>query len=94
MSMDDTQKMLRTIINGQSAMKSELLSEIRKGDEELGSEIKGLRKETKEGLKKVNRRLDLIGKQVAYLDDDAPTGEEHDELEKRVKKLEHKVVTS
>ena len=93
MSMDDTKKMLRTIINGQSAMKSELLSEIRKGDEKLGSEIKELKKETKEGLKKVNYRLDLIGKQVAYLDDDAPTGEEHEELKERVTKLEHKVAT-
>jgi hypothetical protein len=74
MVMDDLKKMIRSVINSQSSMKSELLSEIRKGDEKLSSEIKEFKKETKEGFKKVNYRLDLIGKQVAYLDDDAPTG--------------------
>ena len=91
--MDDLKKMIRTVINNQSSMKSELLSEIRKGDEKLHTEIKELRTETKEGFKKVNHRLDLIGKQVAVLDDDAPTGDEHNELKERVTKLEHKVAT-
>ncbi len=90
--MDDTKKMLRVIINGQSAMKSELLGEIGK-----------LRKETQKGFEDVNdkidkvnknltQRIDNIGLQVANLEDDAPTVEEFDKLEKRVSKLEQKTV--
>lgn len=52
------------------------------------SELKKGQTEIKEELKKVNTRLDVIGKSVAYLEDDTPTREEHDKLEKRVKKIE------
>lgn len=41
------------------------------------------------GFKEVNDRLDKQGKQLAYLEDDAPTRGEFDELTKRVEKLEH-----
>lgn len=92
--MDDTKKMLRVIINGQSAMKSELLGEIHKVDKKLGSDIASLRKETKEGFEKLTKRVDKIGLQVANLEDDVPTIEEHDELKKRVGKLEQKIVVS
>jgi len=97
--MDDTKKMLRTIINGQSDMKAELLTKIDGVEKGLGKRIDGvetelskLKSEVKTGFKKVNNRLDLIGKQVAYLEDDAPTRDEHDELVRRVTKLEHKAV--
>lgn len=59
--MDDVKQMFRKIINGQSAMKAELLT-----------------------------RLDKIGLAVARLEDDAPTIEEFDKLEKRVTKVELK----
>lgn len=91
--MDDTQKMLRVVINGQSSMKSELLGEINKLRKETRKGFEDQKKESSETEKRLTHRLDLIGKQVAYLDDDAPTGEEHKELKERVTKLEHKVAT-
>jgi len=85
--MDDTQKMLQTIINGQSAFRQEILSKIDKleskvdkGFEEVNTRIDG-----------THERMDKIGKQLAYLEDDAPTREEFDQLDRRVEKLEHKV---
>lgn len=86
--MDDTKKMLRAIINGQSAMKSELLGKI----ESVHKEVQDLRDETTSGFKKLTERVDKIGLQVAYLEDDAPTREEFDNLELRVKKVEQKWV--
>lgn len=50
-----------------------------------------LQHDTKEGFKKVNHRLDLQGKQLSYLDDDAPTREEFDQLEQRVVSVENKL---
>ncbi len=98
--MDDTKKMLQTIINGQSAMKSELLGEIQKVDKKLSSEIGSLRtdvgslrKETKEGFERLTMRVDKIGLQVARLEDDASTREEYDNLEKRVGILEQKIAS-
>jgi len=91
--MDDTKKMLRAIINGQSSMKSELLSEIHKVDKKVDN----LEKKVNDGFKnvglefkKVNERIDKLGKSLAYLEDDAPTVEEFDKLEKRVTVVEHK----
>ncbi|OGM25459.1 hypothetical protein A2715_05420 [Candidatus Woesebacteria bacterium RIFCSPHIGHO2_01_FULL_39_32] len=90
--MDDVKKMFRTIVNGQSAMKQELLTEIKKVHEKLTGRIDSLSSEMKNGFKKVNRRLDTIGKNVAYLEDDAPTIEEFNKLEKRVSRLETRTV--
>ncbi|KKQ97752.1 MAG: hypothetical protein UT24_C0012G0063 [Candidatus Woesebacteria bacterium GW2011_GWB1_39_12] len=89
--MDDVKKMFRVIVNGQSAIKQELLSEIKKVDKSLSGRIDSLTTEMKEGFKKVNKHLDMIGKSVAFLEDDTPTWEEHDELEKRVTKVEKKL---
>lgn len=75
--MDDTKKMLRAIINGQSALKSELLGEIKK----VSADLNNHRQETKNGFEKVTARIDKIGKQLAYLEDDTPTSEEYDSLE-------------
>jgi hypothetical protein len=93
--MDDTKKMLQAIINGQSAMKSELLGEIQKLEKkvdteigELKKDIGSLRNETKEGFEKLTERVDNIGLQVARLEDDAPTREEFDDVDSRLKKLE------
>ena len=86
--MDDTNKMLRAIINGQSAMKSELLGEIQKLDNKLNIKIDVLTKETKEGFEKLTERVDKIGLQVARLEDDTPTRDEFDDVNDRLKKLE------
>ena len=67
--MNDTKTMLRAIINGQSALKEELLKKIEGVDKKLSSDIGGLRTEMKMGFKKVNDRLDKQGKSLAYLED-------------------------
>ena len=60
----------------------------------IASSIALLRQEMKNGFKDVNERVDRLGGDIAYLEDDAPTREEHDELEKRVTKLEHKIISN
>jgi predicted nuclease with TOPRIM domain len=87
--MNDINKMLKTIINGQSALKEELLRRIDKTVAKLSRRINGLEKKTESGFKEVNERLDKIGKQTAFLEEDTPTRKEHNQLEKRVGKLEH-----
>ena len=50
-----------------------------------------LLKRMKDGFKKVNYRLNMIGKSVAFLEDDAPTKEDFGKLENRVTKVENKL---
>lgn len=94
--MDDVKQMFRKIINGQSALKSELFVEIRKVDKKVGDlEIKIDKGFSNVGKKLVGltKRVDKIGLQVARLEDDASTNEEFDKLEKRVVKVEQKVAS-
>lgn len=94
--MDDTQKMLQAIINGQSTLKQELSSKIDKVDQKvdrLGERVEGLDGKIDRVEKRLTQRLDKIGRQLAYLEDDAPTREEYDNLEKRVDKIEQKVAS-
>ncbi|OGM21637.1 hypothetical protein A2955_02315 [Candidatus Woesebacteria bacterium RIFCSPLOWO2_01_FULL_37_19] len=88
--MDEVKKILRAVINGQSALKQGLLAEIKKLRVEFTSKHDSLQKEMRDGFRKVNDRLDKQGKSLAYLEDDAPTREEHDKMDKRVDKLEKK----
>lgn len=91
--MDDTHKMLQAIINGQSALKQELVSKIDKVDkkvDKLGGRLEGKIDSVE---KKLTDRLDKIGRQLAYLEDDAPTREEFDKLEGRIDQLEQKVTS-
>jgi tetrahydromethanopterin S-methyltransferase subunit G len=92
--MDDTKKMLRTIINNQSVMKGELIKKIDDIDKKLSGRVDSLEKKIDAGFSKVDSRLDKIGKAVAYLEDDAPTREEFDKLDKRVDGLEQKFATT
>lgn len=91
--MDEVQKMFQALVNGQGAMKSELLTKIDGLDKKLSGRIDGLEEKMDTGFKKVNSRLDKLGKSLAYLEDDAPTREEHDLLENRVTKVEEKVAS-
>lgn len=96
-AMNDTQKMLQAIINGQSTIKQELLSKIDKVDqkvERLGEKVAGLDGKIDSVEKNLTQRLDKIGRQLAYLEDDAPTRDEFDNLEERVDKIEEKVASA
>ena len=84
--MDDTNKMLRAIINGQSAMKSELITRIDKVDKNLSGRIDSLDKKIDGVEKRLTVRIDKIGIQVANLEDDTPTIDEFDKLKNKVDK--------
>jgi len=85
--MSDT-KILQAILDGQRSLKEELSGKIDKVDIKV-DEVKGEIKETRSNL---TERMDKLGLQIARLEDDAPTIEEFDDLEKRVSKLENQVV--
>ena len=78
--MNDTKKMLQAIINGQSAIKQELSGKIDKVDQKVDRLSEKLDKVEKN----LTGRIDKLGKQLAYLEDDTPTREEYDKLEQRV----------
>lgn len=90
--MDDTQKMLQAIIHGQNALKQELGSKIDKLGKKLDgleNRIDGVEERIDRVEKNLTKRIDRIGKQLSYLEDDAPTREEFENLASRVNKLEH-----
>ena len=83
--MDDTQKMLKAIINGQSSLKDELIKRIEAVDKKV-EDVRGI-------VIKNGERLDKLGLDLAKLQDDAPTIQEFDELETQVEKLEEQAST-
>lgn len=76
----------RKIINGQSAMKSELLDKIDKLDKKLTGRIDGVEE-------RLTKKIDKLGLQIANLEDDTLTIEEFDKLERRVSKVEHSIAS-
>lgn len=70
--MSDT-KILQSILDGQSSIKSD---------------IKDVRTDIKKLDSKLTKRIDKLGFDLAELQDDAPTMEEFEGIEDRVKKLE------
>ncbi len=89
--MNNIQKMLRSIINGQSAFRQEVLSKIDKLDSKLTGRIDGLENRINQVEKNLTVRIDKLGKQLAYLEDDTPTRKEFDGLSERVDKIEQKI---
>ena len=75
--MGDT-KMLQLILDGQSSIRRD---------------IKEVKEELKKTDEKLTSRIDKLGLQIANLEDDAPTIEEFDGLEKRVRKLEKRAAS-
>lgn len=82
--------MLRAIINGQSSMKGELLKEIHELDKKVDAGFKSVDLR----FDKMDKRIDKLGLQIANFEDDAPTVEEFDELEKKVVKIQNKMALS
>lgn len=76
-------KMLQTIIDSLNGLKRDMEGRFK--------EVKGEIKRLEGKIDKVDSRVDKIGKQLAYLDDDTPTREEFEILEKRVGKVEKKI---
>jgi len=93
--MEEVKKMIRTVINGQSALKQELLEEIKKVDKKvdtLDSKVDTLDSKVNKGFKEINERLDKQGRSLAFLEDDVPTIKEFDKLEEKVTKLESRAI--
>lgn len=82
--MNDTQKMFRAIINGQSAFKQEFSAKLDKLDKKVDTLGERLEGKIDRVEKNLTDRIDKLGNQLAYLEEDAPTREEFDNLEKRV----------
>ena len=80
--MSDT-KILQAIVDGQASIREE----IRDMEKRLTKKIDHVA----EGVDKNGERIDKLGKQLAYLEDDAPTVREFHRLEKRVVKLEEQL---
>lgn len=76
---DNSTKMLQKVLEGQTA--------IRKDIKKIDLKIDGVEE-------RLTKRIDKIGLQVANLEDDAPTIEEFDKLEVRVKKVEQIVASA
>lgn len=76
---DNSTKMLQKVLEGQTA--------IRKDIKKIDLKIDGVEE-------RLTKRIDKIGLQVANLEDDAPTIEEFDKLEARVKKVEQIVASA
>ena len=71
--MNDIQKMFQAVIHGQNAIKQELSGKIDKVDqklEKLGKRLEGRIDQVEENL---TQRIDNLGKQLAYLEEDTPT---------------------
>lgn len=79
-------RILQAIIDGQAAIREE----IKKLDVKVDSGFK----ETTRRFDKTDERIDKLGLQLANLEDDAPTVAAFDNLEKKVKKLEHHFVSA
>ena len=97
--MSDTkliQEVLKKITSMDSRMES-MDSRITSMDSRIGSMDKKMDRgfdEVKVMISENGGRLDKLGLQLAELEDDAPTREEHDKLEDRVKDLERQVTVS
>jgi len=100
--MAGTKKDLATLTNGQNELKKDMAGTKKmltamansqsKLREDMMSEFKTVNKKIDAVDQKLTQRIDTLGRDLAYLEDDAPTREEHEEVELRLKKVESKVL--
>lgn len=69
---------------------NKILQVILDGQISIREDIKQVEKKVEEN----GQRIDKLGLQIAHLEDDAPTIEEFDHLEKRVENLEKHFITA
>ena len=67
---------------------TKILQAILDGQVQIREDVKRLEKKVDAGFEETKERIDKLGLQIANLEDDAPTIEAFDGLEKRVKKME------
>lgn len=79
---DKIHKMLQMVLDGQTLIRKDVANL----DKKLSDRIGGVEK-------RLTERMDKLGLQLANLEDDAPTVEEFDKLNKRVSKVEQKIAT-
>jgi len=87
----DNNQLFKAVVESQNALKNELLVQIKKIDtkvDAVATDVKVLRSEVNKGFKDASHRIDLLGKELFELNEDAPVGEEFAKLVKRVDKLE------
>ena len=89
--MEEVKKMIRAVINGQSAMKEELLDRISNLDRKLSGKIDSLDRKIDGVEERLTERIDKIGLQVARLEDDTPTIQDFEKLESKVTKIQRQV---
>ncbi len=65
---------------------TKILQAILDGLNRIGEDLKGFKNEVYKRFDKVDERIDKLGLQIAKLEDDAPTIEQFDGLEKRVER--------
>jgi len=59
----------------------------------IDKKVDGGFKEVSKRFDETDKRINKLGIQLAELEDDAPTMEEHEDLERRVKKVEHQIAS-
>lgn len=92
--MTDT-KLIQILIDNVAAFRKEMNDKFDKLDKKFDGRIDQLETKLTKRIddldSKLTKRIDKIGRQVAFLEDDTPTREEHNLLEKRVEKIEKKI---
>ena len=91
--MTDT-KLIQILIDSVASLRKDILDRFDKIDKKFENKFDLLDKKIDKLDIKLTTRIDKIGKQVAYLEDDAPTRDEHEKLVKRVERVEKKVALS
>lgn len=89
--MNEAQKLMKMMIDALTAFKQEVLGGVNKRFDKTDKEIGGLKKQIGDVELNLSTRIDNLGRQLAVLDDDAPSGEEFVDLKRRVTKIEQSI---
>lgn len=82
--MEELKKMLQAFMNSQNAFNQKIEKELRDTKNSIGVQILDTEKN-------LTKRIDSIGKGLAYIEEDAPTIEEFDDLKRDVELINKKI---